>query len=72
MGTFPLPPLDATYTPINMISLVTSGSLGTFDPWVVPRTLEIESYGVGIPLSPTKLDPISSLFGECLATSFLS
>jgi hypothetical protein len=39
MGIFPLPPPSptATITPINMISSSTSGSLGSFDPWVVPH-----------------------------------
>jgi hypothetical protein len=39
MGTFtlPPPPPSSNVAPINMISSFTSGSLGSFDPWVVPH-----------------------------------
>jgi hypothetical protein len=33
---------------INMISSFTSGSLGSFDPWVVPHPKEVESYGASM------------------------
>ena len=69
MGTFPLPPPNATSTPINMMCSVTNGSLGSYNPWAVPRPLEIKFYATRIPLSSIQLDPLSSSFGECLATS---
>lgn len=52
MGTFPLPPPDITIfsDPIHMICLVTSGSLGSNDPWEVSNPSTIESYGSYIPL----------------------
>jgi hypothetical protein len=52
MGIFPLPPPFPTdnVDPINMISLFTSGSFESFDPWVVPRLEDVESYGASMPL----------------------
>ena len=69
MDKFTLPPLDATFTPINMISLVTSRSLGSSDTWVVPRPWEIVSSRVEIPLSHVQLGPLSSPPGESITTS---
>jgi hypothetical protein len=37
--------------PINMISSFTSGSLGSFDPWVVPHPEDVDSYGASMPLT---------------------
>lgn len=51
MGTFPLPPPNTTFAPINTISSITYGSLGSSDTWVVPRHLKIESYGAEMSLS---------------------
>ena len=42
MGTFPLPLLDTSSAPINMISSITSRYLTSPKPWVVPRPLTIE------------------------------
>jgi hypothetical protein len=55
MGKFPLPPLNVTFYPINMISLVTIGSLGSSDPWVVPRPSKIKSYRVDMSLFPIEV-----------------
>lgn len=38
INIFPLPPSDANVSPINMISLFTSGSLGSYDA-IVPKNL---------------------------------
>jgi hypothetical protein len=60
MGIFPLPPLSPTanVAPINMISSSTSGSLGSIDPWVVPRPEDVESYGASTPLIAVEIiDP---------------
>ena len=56
LGTFPLPLPNTTIlsTPIHMISLITGGSLGSFDPWVVPRPLEIKLYGENMSFSAFK------------------
>jgi hypothetical protein len=62
MGIFPLPPPSPTtnITPINMISSFTSGSLGSFDPWVVPHPEDVESYGASMPLTMVDIvDPKS-------------
>lgn len=58
IGTFPLPPLNMTIisTLIHMISFVTSGSLGSYDPWVVLNPFNIESYGSKMPLSLVVMD----------------
>jgi len=52
MGTFHLTSSypTANITPIKMISLVTIGSLESFDPWVVPRPNEVNSYGASMSL----------------------
>jgi hypothetical protein len=60
MGIFPLPPPSPTahIAPINMISSFTSGSLGSFDPWVVPHPEDVDSYGASMPLTMVKIvDP---------------
>jgi hypothetical protein len=52
MGIFPLPTPDTTHiAPINMILSFTSGSLGSFDPWVVPPLEDVDKYGSSIPLT---------------------
>jgi hypothetical protein len=52
-GTFPLPPPapSTNISPINMISSFTIGSLMSFDPWVVARPKELESYEPSMPLT---------------------
>jgi len=52
MGIFHLPPPSPTTTisPINMIFVVTNGSLGFVDPWVVAHYEDVESYGESMPL----------------------
>ena len=55
MGTFPLPCPYATSSPIHMVSLITNGSLGSYDPWVVPRPSDIESYEVDMALIPIEI-----------------
>jgi hypothetical protein len=53
MGIFPLPPPPPTTntTPINMTSsFYTSGSLESFDPWVVPHLDNVESYRAHVTL----------------------
>jgi hypothetical protein len=60
MGIFPLPPPSPTaiISPINMISSSTSGSLGSFDPWVVPHPEDVDSYGASMPLTAVDIvDP---------------
>ena len=52
MGTFPLPLPKVTSAPIHRMSSVTSESLGSYDPWVVPRPSKIKSYGAKMSLSP--------------------
>jgi hypothetical protein len=52
MGIFPLPAPDTTHiSPINMVFSSTSGSIGSFDPWVVPHTEDVDSHGSYIPSS---------------------
>jgi hypothetical protein len=53
MGIFLLlpPSPTANITPIKMILLFTSGSLDSFDPWVVPRSKDVDSYGASILLT---------------------
>jgi hypothetical protein len=53
MGIFPLPPPSptATITHIKMISSFTKGYLGYFDPWVVPHSEDVDSYGASMPLT---------------------
>jgi hypothetical protein len=56
MGTFPLPAPDTTQIAlINMISSFCGKSLGSFDPWVILHSSNIESFGDAMPLSPTEL-----------------
>jgi hypothetical protein len=56
MGIFPLLALDTTYVaPINMILSFTSGSLRSFDPWVVPPLEDVDKYGASIPLTIVEL-----------------
>ena len=43
MGTFPLPFPNKISSPIHMVYSITSGSLDSYDPWVVPRLLQIDS-----------------------------
>ena len=64
MGTVPLPssPPSMTLTSINMISSFTSQSLWYFDPWVIPRPEEVESYGASIPL--TTIDIVSLMISS--------
>jgi hypothetical protein len=52
MAIFPLPPPypTTTITPINMISSFSNGSLDFFNPWVVPHSKDVESYGSSITL----------------------
>jgi hypothetical protein len=43
---------------VNMISSVTSRSLGSFDPWVVHGPEDVDSYGASILLTIVKIcDP---------------
>jgi len=59
-GIFLLPPpsLTATIAPINMIYVVTSGSLGFVDPLVVPHCEDVESYGESMMLTMVNIfDP---------------
>jgi hypothetical protein len=56
MGTFPLPPPDISQIAlINMISSFCGKSLGSFDPWVIPHSSDVESFRATMPLSPTEL-----------------
>jgi hypothetical protein len=49
MGIPPLPAPDTTHiSHINMIFSSTSGSLGSFDPWVVPHPEDVDLYGVSM------------------------
>jgi hypothetical protein len=51
MGVFPLSTPDIPkIAPVNMIFFV-----GSYDPWVLPCPLEIDSFGDIMPLSPTEL-----------------
>lgn len=52
MGTFPFSLLDTSKgkTRVCIISSVTSGSLGFYDPWLVPSPIEVDSYGARMPL----------------------
>lgn len=51
MGVFPVSaPNISKVAPINMISFV-----GSYDPWVIPLPLEIESLGDTMPLSLAEL-----------------
>lgn len=52
-GTIHLQPLNtfAILAPIHMISPVMSGSIGFYDPWVVPSSSYIEAYGAEMHLS---------------------
>jgi hypothetical protein len=56
MVKFPLPPAppSTNIALVPMISSFTSGSLGSFNPWVVPHPKDIESYGASMP--PTVVD----------------
>ena len=69
MDTFLVSPPDISSTPINMISSITSGSLGSFNPLVVPRSLVNGSCGERIVLPPMQPDPLFSSFGASMATS---
>ena len=51
MGVFPPPVPDAFIAPINMISYV-STFMG--DPWILPDSTEVETYGDTMPLSPAE------------------
>lgn len=58
MDIFPSPPPDPPrIVPINMISTNTS-----YDPWILPHSNEIESYGTCMPFTPieTSYDAIQS------------
>jgi len=56
MGTFPLLAPDTPQIAlINMISTFCGKSLGSFNPWVIPHSSNIEYFGATIPLSPAKL-----------------
>jgi hypothetical protein len=52
MGIFPLHPPSPTtnVSPINMILSFNSGSLGSFDPLVVPQLEDVDKYGASLPL----------------------
>ena len=51
MGTFPLPTPDIPQISlINMIFSFCGKSLGSFDPWVIPHSSNIESFGDAMPL----------------------
>jgi hypothetical protein len=61
MGTFPTPlPLTTHHIAIvDMISTVTYQSLGSSNPWSVPRPLEFDALGDNVPLSPTETSYVS-------------
>jgi len=51
MGTFPLPAPDTSQiASINMISTFCSKSIVSIDPWVIPHSSNIESFGDAMPL----------------------
>ena len=57
MDNFPLP-LVNTYkgkNPLHMISSFTNGSLRSNDPWGVPSSMEVGSYGVKMTLNAIKV-----------------
>jgi hypothetical protein len=58
MGIFTRPPPSPTthIAHINMLPSFTSGSLGSFDPWVIPRPKDFDSYGAS--MSSTTFDII--------------
>lgn len=57
MEVVPMPsPTTNNVATINMISCITTSSLNSYDPWVVPIPLEVESYIATMPLLPTKLN----------------
>jgi len=61
MGIFPLPLQSPTahIAHINIISSYTSGSHGSYDPWVALHPKDVESYGASILLTMVDiLNPI--------------
>jgi hypothetical protein len=55
MGVFPmLTPNPINIAPVNMISSSRSGYSNSYDPWVIPTLIEIESYGTSMSLSLAK------------------
>lgn len=56
MVEFPFPMPKAAYEdPMNMISSIMSGSLGSCDPWVVLHHSEAMSFGDSMSLLPTEI-----------------
>ena len=65
MGMFKYSSLLGTFTslllntmtgdPINMIYSISSGSLGSCDPWLVSNPLEVDSYGFKMSLSVVEI-----------------
>jgi hypothetical protein len=56
MGIFPLLTPNATHIAlVNMTSSITSRSLGSCDPWVIPHPSEVESYKATMSLSLAEL-----------------
>lgn len=55
--TFPFPPPSTCVVlgHIHIVSLIISGSLGSYDPLVMPSSLDIKLYGDKIPLILAKL-----------------
>jgi len=54
MGTFMMPPLNfpSNFSKINMI---TSSTMESSDPWIVPLESKLSSYGNAMDLSPIEL-----------------
>jgi hypothetical protein len=61
MGTFPtpLPPTTHHISTVNMISTTAYQSLESFDPWIVPSSLEFDALGDTKPIIPTETSYVS-------------
>jgi hypothetical protein len=61
MGTFPtpLPPTTHHIATVDMIFTVAYQSLESYDPWIVPCSLEFDALGDTVPLTPAKKSYVS-------------
>jgi hypothetical protein len=62
MGTFPtpLPPTTHHISTVDMISTAAYQSLGSSDPWIIPRPLGFDALGDTVPLSPAETSYVST------------
>ena len=54
LGTFPFPPINASYS-FATIHMITSNNIVYDDPWIIPSESEIDSFGDVMPLSPYEI-----------------